>query len=110
MNAPHDLKIGAWRKIEKEDIKRGTIIRMTKMMNDGAYHMATIICTREAEGTHPYPHVMVSRPYAYANLDYDSKSPLLGTEVFAYGINKMLGADSDVEVFQGRDEIRSMAK
>jgi hypothetical protein len=95
----------SWRKIQAEDVKRGTVIRMTKMQADGAYHMATIIGIFENE---PYPHVKVARPYAYAHEHFNAKDPLMGSEVFAIGIGRLLGPDSDVEVFQGRDAVRSM--
>lgn len=95
----------SWRKIERDDIKRGTVLRMTKMEADGSYHMATIIGIHENEA---YPHVKVARPYVYAHEAFNAKDPLMGAEVFAIGIERMLGPDSDVEVFQGRDAIRSM--
>jgi hypothetical protein len=96
----------AWRKIQVEDIKRGTIIRMLTMQNDGAYHMATIISVNEEDPR--YKHVKVARPYAYANENFNAKEPLLGAEVFAIGFERLLAPSGDYEVFQGRDNIRSM--
>jgi hypothetical protein len=96
----------SWRKILLSDIKRGTVIRMTKMEADGAYHMATIIAVHYEDPR--YPHVKVARPYAYAHEEFNGKDPLLGAEVFAIGIERLLATESDAEVFQGRDTIRSM--
>jgi hypothetical protein len=95
-----------WRKIQEEDIKLGTVIRLTKMMNDGAYSMATIVAIH-TEGI--WKFIKVARPYAYAHKDFSTNQPLLGAEVFPIGISEILRPDSDVEVFQGRDEVRSMA-
>ena len=96
----------SWRKIQLSDIKRGTVIRMNKMANDGAYHMATIIAVHYEDPR--YPHVKVARPYVYAHEEFNSKDPLMGAEVFAIGIERVLAPDSDVEVFQGQGNIRSM--
>jgi hypothetical protein len=97
----------AWRKIQVEDIKRGTVIRMSRLEADGGYCMATIIAIH-ADAKEAYPHVKVARPYAYAHEHFNAKEPLMGAEVFAIGIQRMLEAGSDVEVFQGRDAVRSM--
>jgi hypothetical protein len=96
----------AWRKIRKEDIKNGAVIRMTRICEDGAYGTATITSTRNMEDK-TYPHVYVSRPMAYAQSCFDSKQPLLYAEVMEYGIDRLLGEGSDVEVFEGRDGIRT---
>lgn len=97
----------SWRKIQREDIKRGTIIRFRKMMEDGAYCMATIIAT-SLEGP-LYKHIKVSRPMALAHEHFESNTGLLQQEVFSIGLTNLLSPDSDIEVFQGRDNIRSMA-
>lgn len=95
-----------WRKIQKEDIKRGTIIRLKSLDRDGGYSTATIISVNEQIPS--YQHVKVSRPYVYAHKDFDTKDPLVGAETFAIGITRMLAEESDVEVFEGRDGVRSM--
>ena len=95
-----------WRKIQKEDIKRGTVIRMGNLMNDGSYCMATIVAVRENEPIWNY--VKVARPYVYAHEHFDSNSGLIGSEVFDIGMDKLLNPSTDVEVFQGRDEVRSL--
>src|SRR5208337_2698985 len=97
----------AWRKMTKEDIKRGTIIKLGNMMDDGGYGLATIISTKDAEDT-TYPHVMVARPSAWANEHVNSRSPMLHAEVFDIGIIRLLSPNGDYEVFQGRDSIRTM--
>jgi hypothetical protein len=97
----------SWRKIQKEDIKRGTVIRMTKMIEGGSYGMATIICTREAEAP-GYPNVKVARPYAYAHEHFDTNQPLVGSEVFSIGMDRILDPKGDYEVFQMRDDIHTM--
>lgn len=96
----------AWRKIQADDIKRGTIIRMASMMNDGGYCMATIISVNEEDPR--YRHVKVARPYVYAHENFNAKDPLMGAEVFAIGHDRLLAPSGDYEVFQGRDGIRSM--
>jgi hypothetical protein len=97
----------SWRKLQKDDIKRGTVIRMTKMIEGGGYGMATIICTREVEAP-TYPNIRVARPYAYAHEHFDTNQPLLGSEVFSIGVDRLLAAGGDYEVFQMRDDIHSM--
>ena len=97
----------SWRKIQKEDIVRGALIRMTSLMNDGAYCMATIISIRNIDDE-TYPHIQVARPYLYAHKDFNSNGGLMGQEVFDIGMDKLLGQYSDTEVFQGRDNIRNM--
>ena len=101
-----------WRKITKDDLQRGAIIRLNGIMGDGGYSMATIIST---QGLTPHgakerglPYIKVARPYAYAHQDFDSNSPLLGSEVFEIFLESILGDRSDVEVFEGRDGIRTM--
>ena len=92
----------AWRKIEKKDIQRGVIIRMTRIMDDGGFHTAVIVCTSELEAP-GYPNVKVARPYAYAHEHFNTNQPLLGAEVFSIGVDRMTDASSDVEVFEDRN-------
>lgn len=96
----------SWRKIQREDIKRGTIIRLKSIERDGGYGLATIIAT-SLDGP-LYKHIKVSRPMALAHEHFDSNTGLLQQEVFTIGLTNLLGPDSDVEVFQGRDNIRTM--
>ena len=97
-----------WRKIVKEDIQRGTIIRLGNLMRDGSYCMATIIGINKINDE-KYPCVMIARPYAYAHKDFDCKHPMLSAEVFEISIESLLSPSSDVEVFEGRDSVRSLA-
>lgn len=90
-----------WRKILKEDIVRGTVIRMTTMIESGSYGMATIIAVRDEDPN--YKHIMVARPYAYAAEHYNARSALLGAECYDISIERLLAPASDYEVFQGRD-------
>jgi hypothetical protein len=100
-----------WRKAKPEDIKRGTLIRIGNVMSDGAYGCATIIATMisqscsspKLEGT-----VKVARPVAYADGHVDINQPMLYAEVFEISVDRILHQDSDIEVFQGRDGVRSM--
>ena len=97
----------SWRNMKREDIKRGTIIRLGSIENDGGYCMATIISEHSAhDGSASY--FVVARPYAYAANGYNSKQPLMGCEVFDISVSSVLSPTSDVQVFQGRDSIRSM--
>lgn len=96
----------AWRKIQREDIERGVIIRLKKLEDDGAYSVATIVAT--ALDGPLYKHIKVSRPMALAHEHFDSNTGLLQQEVFTIGLTNLLAADSDVEVFQGRDGLRRM--
>jgi hypothetical protein len=95
----------AWRKIQKEDIKRGAIIKIGSIIADGGYGLCTIISTREAEAK-TYPHVMVARPQAFAHEHFDGRTPMLHAEVFDLGISNLLNPNADYEVFQGRDGSR----
>jgi hypothetical protein len=97
----------SWRNLRKEDIKRGTVIRLGNIMNDGGYYNATIISVSEIDAS-DYPHFTVARPYAYANEHFNSKHPLMGSEVFAIGVKSALDPNSDIQVYQGRDGIRCM--
>ncbi len=96
----------AWRKIQREDIRRGVIIRLKKMEEDGAYALATIVAT-SLDGP-LYKHIKVSRPMALAHEHFDSNTGLLQQEVFTIGLTDLLKDNSDVEVFQGRDGLRAM--
>lgn len=100
-----ELPPKGWRKIIRDDIERGTIIRMTRLQDDGGYSMATIIGIYEHEEN---SYVEVARPYAYGRRDFNEERALLGAEVLPIAISKLLSKDSDVEVFQGRDDIRKM--
>ncbi len=95
----------AWRKIEREDVKLGTIIRMTRL--DDGYGTATI-CSLQIDDK-SYPHILVARPYAYAHKDFNTKQPLVGVEVFPIGYESLFAEHSDVEVCQGRDNVRNMS-
>jgi hypothetical protein len=93
----------AWRKILPEDVKLGTLVRMTSLMNDGAYNMATII-SLSLEGP-IWKHFHIARPYAYAKKEFNTNQPLLGAEIIPIGMTNLEG----LEVFEGRDGNRSMA-
>lgn len=96
----------SWRKVQIDDLKRGTIIRFRRVMDDGGYCMGTIIAT-SLDGP-LYKHVKVSRPMALAHEHFESNTGLLQQEVFTIGVGDLLKPGSDVEVFQGRDGVRSM--
>jgi hypothetical protein len=99
----------SWRKIQNVDIKRGTVVRLGNLADDGAYATATIIGTRtESNAWSSWHYVRLARPMAYAHEHFDAKSPMLSCEVFEIEEGRMLAEGSDVEVFQGRDAIRSM--
>ena len=96
-----------WRKIEDDDIQRGTVIRLKNMMRDGGYCMATIIGVHDSNLMEDY--ITVARPYVYAHEAFNTNQPLLGAEVFEITLRRMLSADSDVEVFQERKDVHRMA-
>lgn len=89
-----------WRKIKEKDIQIGTVVRMTKMIDDGSYGMATILLIQG-------DLVRLARPMAYAT-DYGSQQPLLTCEVFEVFVRTLLDPKSDFEVFKGRDDIRKL--
>src|SRR5687767_9238065 len=70
-----------WRKIRREDVQRGLVIRMSNM-KDTPFNGAVIINMNGVEPTHTLGSVKVARPYAYATEHYDSNQPLLSSEVF----------------------------
>ena len=95
-----------WRKIIKDDIKRGTVIRLTAM--ESVYNVCTIIAVNEYKDDSSY--VVVARPMAIAEGLFNSKNPMLQAEVFEMTIDRMLSDTSDVEVYQGRDNfVRRMS-
>jgi hypothetical protein len=87
-----------WRKIQKDDIKRGVMVRLGFMLVDCAFSGATIIAIQE-EGTITYAYL--ARPYAIAHENYNSKQPLMGCEVIAIDINSP--SWERVEVYENRD-------
>jgi hypothetical protein len=100
-----------WRKIQKEDIRRGVVIRMNILMSDGAYSMATIIALHYNKGHLPdsgISSVSVVRPMCWAHEHFDSRVGLLSGESFNMSVDSLLSPTSDVEVFQGRDSIRDL--
>lgn len=102
----------AWRKIQKEDIKRGTVIRLTKLMNDGSFNMATIISEQYVKDGLPdsgIASVKVCRPMCWAHEHFNSTNGMLSGETFEITVDRMLSPESDVEVFQGRDEVRNLS-
>jgi hypothetical protein len=92
----------AWRQMILEDVKLGTLVRDTRLMNDGGYCMGTIV-SLSVEGP-IWKHFKIARPYAYAHKEFSTNQPLLGAEVYPIGLNSMGG----IEVFEGRDGNREM--
>jgi len=93
-----------WRKIKKDDIKRGTVIRITGM-SDTAYNGATIIAvsdnyTHNGARTSPHEDVRIARPMAYAHDHFDSRSPMLSCEVFEMTVERMCKENTDIEVWE----------
>lgn len=102
----------AWRKVQKEDIKRGTVIRMTKLMDDGSFNMATIIAVHYVKEGLPDSgpaSVTVCRPMCWAHEHFNSRNGMLSGETFDISLDRLTNPDGDYEVFQGRDEIRNLA-
>jgi len=93
----------AWRQMILEDVKLGTLVRDTRLMNDGGYCMGTIVSIHMNDSS--WKHFKIARPYAYAHKEFNTKQPLLGVEVYPIGTNSMGG----IEVFQGRDGNREMS-
>lgn len=84
-----------WRKITKEDVRRGVLIRMTGIV-DTPYNGATIVGVIDTM-------VWVSRPYVYAHEPFDAKSGLMGAENFPISIEIMCQNNTDTEVYEGVD-------
>lgn len=105
-----------WRKIQLEDLKRGTIVRIVNI-EDG-YNIATILSVRTESGglwvemgsaqVRGELIIKLARPYAYAHENFNDNSPLLSCEVFDVSSLSMLRSCSWYEVYQGRDAVRSM--
>ena len=89
-----------WRKITKEDVKRGVLIRMKSIIDDGGFGLALIISESKNDSLgYDWHHITIARPMCYANEHYGSRQPMLSAEVFEVGVN-MLDA-SEMEVFEG---------
>lgn len=87
-----------WRNIMKDDIKRGAVIQV---WDDYPYGCATVIKVRDGYAT-------LARPYAYAQKEFDTKSPLMSCEVYEVSLDNLC-KEPKYKVFQGRDGITSMA-
>ena len=101
----------AWRKIQKDDIKRGTIVRMSRLEDDGSYNMATIIAEHYIKDGLPdsgIKSVVVGRPMCWAHEHFNSRSGMVSVETFEITVDGLLSDGSDVQVFQGRDEVRNL--
>lgn len=103
-----------WRKIRKEDIRRGIIIRLGNM-TDTCFNGATIIGVEEKHDIGgKYSEVWIARPYVYAHEHFDSSSGgLTGVEVFSIHSDSMCRTDTDIEVYESQHysnigELRSM--
>lgn len=93
-----------WRKIRSEDIKRGTVIRMTNM-KDTPFNGAVIMGLETTQALNGdirgYTVAHVSRPMAYAHEHFDSrKGCLISVENFEIMTDRMCAADSDIEVYE----------
>jgi len=95
-----------WRKIRREDIRRGVIVRITRL-SDTCYNGATIV---GVDGEIAY----LSRPYIYAHEHFDStKGGLTGVETFSVFLDSMCREGTDIEVYESehysnKGEVRSM--
>lgn len=94
-----------WRKIQKDDIKRGLVVRLG-FMTDG-FCMTTIISIQEEPYGGGITWAYLARPYAYAHENFNSKQPLLGCEVIPIDINSP--SWERCEVWEERDsQLRTM--
>jgi hypothetical protein len=99
-----------WRKVRKEDVKRGLMIRITGM-KDTAFNGAVVLGTFEVKsewadrvaGFPDYTFVRIARPMAYASAHWDSKQPNLHCEVFEMDFDRMCAEDTDIEVYEDSD-------
>jgi hypothetical protein len=91
------------RRIQFEDIKRGVVVHLMNLVD--TYNTATIISVKDEDGE---TRIMLARPYAYANENYDSDQPLMGCEIFETTVKRMLADYADYEVYQGMDTVRNM--
>jgi hypothetical protein len=100
----------AWRKVQKEDIKRGVVIRMTRM--DGSYNMATVISEKYAKDQYPdsgIVSVTVCRPMCWAHEHFNSRNGMLSGETFDITVEALINPYGDYEVYQDRDQVGTMA-
>jgi len=95
----------AWRKMLKEDCVRGCLVRIGNIA-DG-YNMATILAVVLPDDYIKQATIRLGRPYAYADKHCDSRTPMLGCEVFEVTIDRATSAETDLEVYQARDGNRS---
>lgn len=94
-----------WRKITKEDIKVGTVIRIGYLEKIGAYNDATIIFVKKYHYNHPIKayelrSIKVSRPYAIADINSMEESALLGQVIWDISVKKLFSDSSDYKVYE----------
>jgi hypothetical protein len=93
-----------WRKIKFQDVERGVIVRIGKLMEDGSYCMATIVKVDPQDA--PRRAAWLARPMAYAQAEFDMKSGMLFCETFCVFIDSLVSPFTDVEVFEGQTGVR----
>jgi hypothetical protein len=103
-----------WRKIRKEDVRRGITVRITGM-TDTAYSGATITGVEESgDVCGKTTLVHLSRPMVYAHEHFDTyKGGLIGCENFTIYLSHMCNENTDIEVYESdhysnKGELRSM--
>ena len=82
-----------WRKLQREDIKLGLVVRYSNGRN--AFDDCVITAMDHAHGE---PTIWLARPYVYAREGLSTKSPLLGCEVFGVSEERACEETSDFKV------------
>lgn len=88
-----------WRRILPTDLATGVLVMIESIFKDGGYAVATIISVN-LDPTESYQHIKIARPFAFANKDRNTRSPLLGSEVVDISIGSLFRDDSDYFVFE----------
>lgn len=91
-----------WRKIIPTDLVSGVIVMIESIIKDGGYGICTIISVN-IDPNESYQHIKIARPFAFANKDRNTRSPLLGSEVVDVSVGSLFRDDSDYFVFENRD-------
>lgn len=105
-----------WRKIKKEDVKRGVLVRHSSM-ND-FFNDAVIVRVEKIDrkGTSTdWSNIIIhlARPYAVANENFDCITPFLTCENYCVYLDSMCSEKTVYEVYESehysnRGEVRSM--
>lgn len=93
-----------WRKIRREDMQKGLVVRLTNL-SDTPFNGCVVL---EHNSTRvPNDHVRLARPQAYASQGI-SRQPLLYAEVFEMSLQSLCATNTDAEVWEGKYGLLTM--